>query len=401
MESTGKRFSTNSTPRLGTDLRTRFARAVIDWPGLKSLPNALLVKASSVNGQNNVNIYLYSVAVNSLLSLLPALTLLISTVTKTWVLGQTVCSLNQFLTYKVGLMHALIHVCISRERYSAVVHFSKWQPYSRRTYIHVAAVWIFAICSGVMGLVQGGQIVGKTDDILSCYSPNRWFDEQHLFPLVVVYLLSSCIFNIGSLAFSSLYYACTFKALYIVKENRVHPNSTEPTKLDQTDIPICWKAEFEGQDRADGTRLIEWSSIIKNVCLTFQGPRMRLFILQAMAHLLLSYLTYSTLQSDLLLRYHCQIVLIMMILSHSLYQVKLSGDLALLIPSKCMLYKDFTEYLVIGINWFIRTPIPIRPSGRPPNPTMPLAKTPTRPSRSMCRAQLSKEALSSHPSGSP
>ncbi|KAL5496722.1 hypothetical protein EMCRGX_G013068 [Ephydatia muelleri] len=50
---------------------------------------ALLVKASSVNGQNNVNIYLYSVAVNSLLSLLPALTLLISTVTKTWVLGQT------------------------------------------------------------------------------------------------------------------------------------------------------------------------------------------------------------------------------------------------------------------------------------------------------------------------
>eukprot|EP00731_Ephydatia_muelleri_P008361 Em0004g699a len=236
----GKEHTLTTQQKPESDINTC---TVIDWPGLKSLPNALLVKASSVNGQNNVNIYLYSVAVNSLLSLLPALTLLISTVTKTWVLGQTVCSLNQFLTYKVGLMHALIHVCISRERYSAVVHFSKWQPYSRRTYIHVAAVWIFAICSGVMGLVQGGQIVGKTDDILSCYSPNRWFDEQHLFPLVVVYLLSSCIFNIGSLAFSSLYYACTFKALYIVKENRVHPNSTEPTKLDQTDIPICWKAE--------------------------------------------------------------------------------------------------------------------------------------------------------------
>ncbi|KAL5499743.1 hypothetical protein EMCRGX_G011202 [Ephydatia muelleri] len=119
---------------------------------------ALLVKANSVNGQNNVNIYLYSMATNNLLSLFPVLTLLLLTVTKEWVLGQAMCLLNQFAIYAVGVPYILLQVCISRERYRAVVHFSEWIPYSRRTYIHVAVVWICAICTGVMGVAQGGQI---------------------------------------------------------------------------------------------------------------------------------------------------------------------------------------------------------------------------------------------------
>ena len=66
---------------------------------------ALLVKASSVNGQNNINIYLYSLAINNLyiFSLFPALTLLISTMTKDWVLGQNMCSLNQFVVFAMSI----------------------------------------------------------------------------------------------------------------------------------------------------------------------------------------------------------------------------------------------------------------------------------------------------------
>eukprot|EP00731_Ephydatia_muelleri_P026269 Em0018g369a len=204
---------------------------------------ALLVKASSVNGQNNINIYLYSLAINNLLALFPALTLLISTVTKEWVLGQTMCSLNQFITYTVPAPYSFLQAFISRERYRAVVHFSEWKPYSRRTYIYIAVVWITAICSGVAGLVQGGQIVGTTDDVLSCYSPNRWMDERRLLPLVVVYLLGACISTIASLTFSTVHYAYTFKALCIIKEIRVRPHSMEPVKLDHMDIPISLEAE--------------------------------------------------------------------------------------------------------------------------------------------------------------
>ena len=205
---------------------------------------ALLVKASSVNGQNNVNIYLYSVAINNLLSLFPALTLLISTVTKEWVLGQTMCSLNQFVSYAIAGPHSFLQACISRERYMAVVHFSEWKPYSRRTYIYVAAVWITAIFFGGSGLAQGGQIVGKTDDVLSCYSPSRWLGERRLLPLVVVYLLGACVSTIALLIFSTVHYVYTFKALYIIKEIRVRPHSMEPAvKLDRTDIPISLQAE--------------------------------------------------------------------------------------------------------------------------------------------------------------
>ena len=202
---------------------------------------ALLVKASSVNGQNNMNIYLYSLAINNLLSLFPTLTLLISTVTKEWVLGQTMCSLNQFVTYTVAVPHFFLQALISRERYRAVVHFSKWKPYSKITYIYVAVVWITAICSGVIGLVQGGQIVGTTEDVLSCYLPNSWVDERRLLPLVVVYLLGSCICLTASLAFSTVHYAYTFKALYILKRNRI---PMDPVMLDHTDIPaISFEAE--------------------------------------------------------------------------------------------------------------------------------------------------------------
>ena len=206
---------------------------------------ALLVKASSVNGQNNMNIYLYSVAINSLLSLFPALTLLISTVTKEWVLGQTGCSLNLFVTYASPMAHFFLQACISRERYRALCHFSKWQPYSKSTYIRVAVVWITAMCSGVLGLLQGGQIAGRTstDGVLSCYLPNKWMNDRRLLPLVVVYLVGLCISTLSLLAFSTVHYAYAFKALYSIKKVRNRPHITEPMALDHLDIPISLEAE--------------------------------------------------------------------------------------------------------------------------------------------------------------
>ena len=202
---------------------------------------ALLVKANSVNGQNNINIYLYSMATNNLLSLFPVLTLLLSTVTKEWVLGQTMCSLNQYAICAVGIPYILLQVCISRERYRAVVHFSEWIPYSRRTYIHVAVVWICAICTGVMGVAQGGQIVGRTDDVLSCYTPATWFEGKFI-PVLIVVIIVLYTSTTACLAFATVYYARTFRELYIIKQIRLS-HTTQPMTLNQRDIPISWKAE--------------------------------------------------------------------------------------------------------------------------------------------------------------
>ena len=200
---------------------------------------ALLVKASSVNGQNNINIYLYSMATNNLLCLFLTLTLLISTVTKEWVLGQTMCSLNQFISYMANLPQIFLQIFISRERYNAVLHFFEWKPYSRRSHIQVAAVWAFATCCGVLGPLQGGE---AEDGVISCYAPSEWFEESRLRPLVISYgILAGCITYIPLIIFGAVQYAYTFRQLYIIKERHAHGD--QQVKLNHRDIPISWEAE--------------------------------------------------------------------------------------------------------------------------------------------------------------
>ena len=73
----------------------------------------LLVKARRF--QNNVNVYLCSMAVNNLLCLFPISTSLVLTVTKQWVLGQTMCTLNQAISYMSGVPNLTLQ-CSSVER---------------------------------------------------------------------------------------------------------------------------------------------------------------------------------------------------------------------------------------------------------------------------------------------
>ena len=102
-------------------------------------------------------------------------------------------------------------------------------------------MWIQAILSGVLGLLQGGQIVGKEDGVLSCYAPSRWFEERRLRPLVIVYVLAVCITCTAAFIFGAVNYAYTFRQLYIIKEIRAHGD--QQVKLNHRDIPISWEAE--------------------------------------------------------------------------------------------------------------------------------------------------------------
>ena len=73
----------------------------------------LLVKARRF--QNNVNVYLCSMAVNNLLCLFPVSTSLVLSVTKQWVLGQTICTLNQAIMFMSVVPNLMLHVFMSRE----------------------------------------------------------------------------------------------------------------------------------------------------------------------------------------------------------------------------------------------------------------------------------------------
>lgn len=201
---------------------------------------ALLVKATNV--KNNINIYLFSMAANNLLSLFLLLTLVVSTATRRWILGPTMCTMNQVIIYVVSTPILVLPVFISRERYRAVTHFMEWKPYTKRTYLEVGVVWIIALGGGIVGLFQGGQIVGETDGVISCYAPSRWLNGR-LSSLFIVYMVLGCIIGTAALLFGAIQYACIFRVLRVIKKDRTY-NSSPPLTRNCEDVPINWESEL-------------------------------------------------------------------------------------------------------------------------------------------------------------
>ena len=201
--------------------------------------NLLLVSAlikSSVT--NNINIYLCSMAANNLLSLFLLLTLMVTTATQRWVFGQTMCTINQVIMYAIASPNLLLPAFISRERYRAVLHFFQWKPYTKRTYIEVAVVWMNAVGTGLFALLQGGQIVGETDDVISCYAPNRWPQES-----TIGFHVLSVVAGTSILLFSVVHYIYIFRQLHVIKKNNMYP-STGSLRYTYQDIPVQWKSEL-------------------------------------------------------------------------------------------------------------------------------------------------------------
>ena len=200
----------------------------------------LLVKARRF--QNNVNIYLCSMAVNNLLCLFPVSTLLLLTVTKQWVLGQTMCTLNQAIVYMSGVPNLMLQVFISRERYRAVLHFFEWKPYSKRTHLELGVMWTVTVVMGVLGVLQGSQIIGETDDIISCYISSRLNTEEQFLPVQIIVLIMGSLFGPGSLLLCVAHYIYIFRQLRIIK--KVHNcKGIMPPVLNRIEIPIQWHSE--------------------------------------------------------------------------------------------------------------------------------------------------------------
>ena len=196
---------------------------------------SVLIKSSVTN---NINIYLCSMAANNLLSLFPLLTLMVTTATQRWVFGQTMCTINQVITYAITSPNLLLPAFISRERYRAVLHFFEWKPYTKRTYIEVGGVWMTAIVTGLFAMLQGRQIVGETDDAMSCYSPRRWPPVSN-----IVTRALAAVGGTSILLFSVVHYIYIFRRLRVIKKNNMYPN-TGSLRFTYQDTPIQWKSEL-------------------------------------------------------------------------------------------------------------------------------------------------------------
>ena len=103
-------------------------------------------------------------------------------------------------------------------------------------------MWMIAVGAGVMGLLQGGQIVGETDDVISCYAPSRWLKGT----FSIYYVVSAVIFifiTASSLLFGIVHYVYIFRQLHNMKKNSRY-DSNLSLKHNYQDIPIDWNSEL-------------------------------------------------------------------------------------------------------------------------------------------------------------
>ena len=110
----------------------------------------------------------------------------------------------------------MLHVFISRERYRAVLYFFEWKPYSKRTLLELGVMWTVTVVMGVLGVLQGSQIIGKIDDIISCFVPSRWTTEQ-FYPRQIAILILVNLIDPASLLFCIVHY------VYIIRELQIIP----------------------------------------------------------------------------------------------------------------------------------------------------------------------------------
>ena len=212
---------------------------------------ALLVKARKV--QNNTNVFLFAMVAANVLSLFPTLAMALSSVKRKWILGEGACTVSRFVVAAIQLPNLMLHAFISRDRYHAVIHFFQWNPYTRRTYLAVALVWVLAAAFGGIGALAGGAggNVGRTNTtLLSCLVPGSSYSTTWvvLFFLAGLSLLAVVVVSIVN-------YAYVLRKLLVVKSIRSHcyacPASTLPAGnaapvscADPRDAPIEWRSEI-------------------------------------------------------------------------------------------------------------------------------------------------------------
>ena len=89
---------------------------------------------------------------------------------------------------------------------------------------------------GVLGVLQRSQIIGETDDIISCFVPSRWSTEQFLFVQIII-LITGSLIGPASLLVCIVHYIYIFRKLRTIR--KIHnSNGIMPPVLNTIDTPI-------------------------------------------------------------------------------------------------------------------------------------------------------------------
>ena len=111
---------------------------------------ALVILACVKKLNNNINIYLFSLAIGGLIGAIDIFFLLSIVVARRWVLGLTACNISRYLLNVYNVFFVFLYLVISRDKLKVVKNPLHARPTKRRASIASVLIWIAANGGGTI-----------------------------------------------------------------------------------------------------------------------------------------------------------------------------------------------------------------------------------------------------------
>ena len=111
---------------------------------------ALVILACAKKLNNNINIYLFSLAIGGLIGAFNIFCLLSLTVARHWALGFAMCSINYFVENVYNIFFIFLYLIISRDKLKGVKDPLHGRPTNKRAYINSGLIWVASFGTGII-----------------------------------------------------------------------------------------------------------------------------------------------------------------------------------------------------------------------------------------------------------
>ena len=112
---------------------------------------ALVILACVKKLNNNINIYLFSLAIGGLMGAFEIFCLLSLVVARRWVFGFILCNISDFVLNLYAFLFIFLYLVISQDKLKAVKDPLHGRPTNKRAYINSVFIWTATSCSGISG----------------------------------------------------------------------------------------------------------------------------------------------------------------------------------------------------------------------------------------------------------
>jgi hypothetical protein len=210
---------------------------------------ALVILACVKKLNNNINIYLFSLAVGGLIGAFDIFCSLSLVVARRWILGTALCFTNFFGMVSYNSIFIIIYLLISRDKLKGVKDPLRGRPTNKKAYVNSAIVWTVVITIATSFVIWGrnNALPGTTNGSKTprdeygdfiCYGlTNRRVNMSKRFIMISALLISvwTVLFILATAVFSN--FVCILLELQKVKKLRLHFAKT-PESCERNDIKI-------------------------------------------------------------------------------------------------------------------------------------------------------------------